>query len=110
MMLKLKTSPRPETGTQLDSVELHFEHISYAGNRSTPHPAHFCTIRRPLRAPSKNSVMSGVIAGIGLSVLLEGIGIRLVDDRLKRVVTSWEVDARNSGSGMRSKNEGRMCC
>src|SRR6266404_4101632 len=89
MMLKLKTSPRPETGTQLESVELHFEHISYAGNRSTPHPAHFCTISRPSRAPSKNSVMSGVIAGIGL--LLEGIGIRLVDDRLKRVATSWRL-------------------
>src|SRR5260370_39848548 len=75
-MLKLKTSPRPETGTQLDSVELHFEHSSYAGNRSIPHPPHFWTISRPLRAPSKNSVISGVMAGIGLA--LDGIGSKLI--------------------------------
>jgi hypothetical protein len=30
--------------------------------------SHFWTIRRPARAPSKNSRMSGVIAGIGLLI------------------------------------------
>src|SRR6266404_7588216 len=78
MILKLNTSPRPETGTQLDAVELHFEHSSYAGNRSIPHPPHFWTIRRPARAPSKNSVISGVMAGIGLA--LDGIGSQLIAD------------------------------
>ena len=68
-------SPRPETGTQLDFVELHFEHRSWAGNRSFPQLSHFWTIRRPARAPSKKSRMSGVIAGMGL--LISGIAVGL---------------------------------
>src|SRR5579863_9247375 len=73
MILKLNTSPRPDTGTQLDLVELHFEHDSWAGNRRAPHSPHFCSIRRPACAPSKNSRKSGVTAGTGL--LTEDIGI-----------------------------------
>src|SRR5208283_2839083 len=76
MILKLKTSPRPLTGTHREAVELHLEHRSWAGNRRVPQLSHFWTIRRPARAPSKNSRMSGVIAGIGL--LISGIAVRLI--------------------------------
>src|ERR1700722_14006451 len=75
MMLKLKTSPRPLTGTHREAVELQFEHRSWAGNRSFPQLSHFWTIRRPARAPSKKSRMSGVIAGMGL--LISGIELSL---------------------------------
>src|ERR1039458_5509666 len=66
MILKLKISPRPLTGTHREAVELHLEQRSSAGNRSFPQPSHFWTIRRPARAPSKNSRISGVTAGMGL--------------------------------------------
>src|SRR5208282_6852560 len=71
MILKLKTSPRPLTGTHREAVELHLEHRSWAGKRSVPQLSHFWTIRRPARAPSKNSRISGVMAGMGL--LISGI-------------------------------------
>src|ERR1035437_496604 len=76
MILKLKISPRPLTGAHREAVELHFEQRSSAGNRSFPQPSHFWTIRRPARAPSKNSRISGVIAGIGL--LNSGIAVLLI--------------------------------
>src|ERR1019366_3625288 len=66
MILKLKISPRPLTGTHREAVELHLVQRSWAGNRSVPQPSHFWTIRRPARAPSKNSRISGVTAGMGL--------------------------------------------
>src|SRR5271166_4575724 len=76
MILKLKTSPRPLTGTHREAVDLHLEHRSWAGNRSAPQLSHFWTIRRPARAPSKNSRISGVTAGIGL--LISGIAVWLI--------------------------------
>src|SRR5271154_607465 len=91
MILKLKTSPRPLTGTHREAVELHFEHRSCAGNRSVPQLSHFWTISRPARAPSKNSRMSGVIAGIGLLISgmavvlihkLDGLGLKTIETTL----------------------------
>src|ERR1700723_2328557 len=76
MILKLKTSPRPLTGTHREAVELHLEHRSWAGNRNVPQLSHFWTIRGPARAPSKNSRMSEVIGGIGL--LISGIAVGLI--------------------------------
>src|SRR5208282_1514985 len=76
MILKLKISPRPLTGTHRESVELHLEQRSWAGNRSFPQPSHFWTISRPARAPSKNSRISGLTAGMGL--LNSGIAISLI--------------------------------
>src|SRR5208282_183887 len=76
MILKLKTSPRPLTGTHREAVELHLEQSSWAGKRSVPQPSHFWTIRRPARAASKNSRMSGVMAGMGL--LISGIAGLLI--------------------------------
>src|ERR1700719_2496037 len=103
MILKLNTSPRPDTGAQLDLVELHVEHDSWAGKRRVPHSPHFCSIRRPAFAPSKNSRISGVMAGTGL--LIEDIrNSTRRSTRLKlRVVTTEARDSARLGSGMRSK-------
>src|SRR5271169_6353316 len=90
MMLKLKTSPRPLTGTHREAVELHFEQRSWAGNRSVPQLSHFWTIRRPARAPSKKARISGVTAGTGL--LISGIAALLIykldDLRVKMIETT----------------------